>query len=231
MWIPRYYGEVAARDDEVDAARTRRLRDSLARQALDGDLPLLAICRGVQVLNVVAGGTLVQDMPHSVRRLSHRSREPKNADRARRGRRARNVSGASAGRPVDARNRAVNSRHHQSVDDVAPGFVVSATAPDGVVEAIERRRAFCLGVQWHPENFWRTGEFSPLFDSFIAAARAPTASESRKISTNWCSRTPPATRCAVYSKRNETPAARQGRSQPSSSRLASRAMVAGSPDA
>jgi gamma-glutamyl-gamma-aminobutyrate hydrolase PuuD len=48
----------------------------------------------------------------------------------------------------------------------------SATAPDGVVEAIEAPdEAFCIGVQWHPENFWRTGEFSPLFDAFLAAAR------------------------------------------------------------
>ena len=54
----------------------------------------------------------------------------------------------------------VNSRHHQAVKAVAPGFRVSATAPDGVIEAIEDPAArFCLGVQWHPENFWRTGEF------------------------------------------------------------------------
>jgi putative glutamine amidotransferase len=65
----------------------------------------------------------------------------------------------------------VNSRHHQAVKEVAPGFTVSATAPDGVVEAIEDTRArFCLGVQWHPENFWRTGEFRSLFEGFLAAA-------------------------------------------------------------
>ena len=65
----------------------------------------------------------------------------------------------------------VNSRHHQSVKDVAPGFVVSATAPDGIVEAIERAsRGFCVGVQWHPENYWRTGEFSELFEGLIHAA-------------------------------------------------------------
>ena len=66
----------------------------------------------------------------------------------------------------------VNSRHHQSVRAVAPGFVVSATAPDGVIEAIEKPDArFCLGVQWHPENFWRTGEFAPLFEALVAEAR------------------------------------------------------------
>jgi len=67
----------------------------------------------------------------------------------------------------------VNSRHHQAVKDVARGFTVSATAPDGIIEAIEDAGAeFCLGVQWHPENFWRTGEFRPLFEGFLTAAKA-----------------------------------------------------------
>jgi putative glutamine amidotransferase len=74
----------------------------------------------------------------------------------------------------------VNSRHHQAVARVAPEFVVSATSPDGILEAIEKPgAAFCVGVQWHPENFWRTGEFAPLFEAFVAAAErqrdAPTA--------------------------------------------------------
>jgi putative glutamine amidotransferase len=65
----------------------------------------------------------------------------------------------------------VNSRHHQAVKQLAPGFQVSATAPDGVIEAIEAADAhFCLGVQWHPENFWRTGEFRPIFEGFLEAS-------------------------------------------------------------
>jgi len=64
----------------------------------------------------------------------------------------------------------VNSRHHQAVGQVAAGFNVTATAPDGVIEAIERPDArFCLAVQWHPENFWRTGEFRSLFEEFVKA--------------------------------------------------------------
>ena len=66
----------------------------------------------------------------------------------------------------------VNSRHHQAVKQVAPNFHVSATAPDGVIEAIEDPSApFCLAVQWHPENFWRTGEFRPLFETFVETAQ------------------------------------------------------------
>ena len=76
----------------------------------------------------------------------------------------------------DADSCEVNSRHHQAVKTVAAGFEVSATAPDGVIEAIEDRSTpFCLGVQWHPENFWRTGEFRPLFEGLLdAATRRPT---------------------------------------------------------
>ena len=67
----------------------------------------------------------------------------------------------------------VNSRHHQAVKRVAPGFTATATASDGVIEAFERPASrFCVGVQWHPENFRRTNEFAWLFDGFVAAARS-----------------------------------------------------------
>jgi len=75
----------------------------------------------------------------------------------------------------------VNSRHHQSVGRVGQGLVVSATAADGVIEAIESPSSpFCLGVQWHPENFWQTGEFYSLFDAFVGAARARAEVEDAK---------------------------------------------------
>ena len=65
----------------------------------------------------------------------------------------------------------VNSRHHQAPKKLGAGLAVSATAPDGVIEAIEDpSRRFCLGVQWHPENFYRTGEFRPIFEGFVEAA-------------------------------------------------------------
>ena len=146
----------------------------LARRALSEDVPLLAICRGAQVLNVAAGGSLVQDIPTAVDSdLGHSVTEPKDAachdiDIVV-GSRLAAVVGQQAESACSCR---VNSRHHQSVGRAGKGLVVSARAADGVVEAIEKPDAtFCIGVQWHPENFWQSGEFRPLFDAFVQAAR------------------------------------------------------------
>ena len=77
----------------------------------------------------------------------------------------------------------VNSRHHQSVKQAAKGFEVTATSPDGVIEAMEKPdAAFCVAVQWHPENFWRTGEFRELFEGLVQAA----AKRAKEITVSTC---------------------------------------------
>ena len=169
---PAFYGQTRHDKTWVDDARDQ-FEIPLSRGALEHDVPVFAICRGVQVLNVAAGGTLVQDIPsQSATELNHSIDVPKNANahsvRVTPGTKLASSLGTSANLDTCA----VNSRHHQSVGDVAPSFVVSAVSPDGIIEAIERpNAAFCIGVQWHPENFWKTGEFAPLFQAFIAAAR------------------------------------------------------------
>ncbi len=171
---PVMYGE--DRHPDVQDAEPGRdeFEIDLARRARDADLPILAICRGAQVLNVASGGSLIQDIPSAVETgLAHSITEPKDAV-------AHDVQVTPGSRLERALGPAVtgghscrvNSRHHQSMKALGRDLVVSATAPDGIVEAIEVREArFCIGVQWHPENFWRTGEFRPLFDAFLAAAR------------------------------------------------------------
>lgn len=149
---------------------------ALVAAARARNLPLFAICRGVQVLNVACGGSLVQDIPSELTgALAHSLPVPPNQSYSL----AHEIwiekdsllSRLMRERLSDADTCEVNSRHHQAVKTVAPGFRVSATAPDGVIEAIEDPAArFCLGVQWHPENFWRTGEFRPLFEGFVDAA-------------------------------------------------------------
>ena len=163
---PSLYGDAPHATTEIDSTRDR-FEIPISREAVKRDMPVFAICRGVQVLNVAAGGTLVQDIPTSVTTdLSHSIDIPKDhiahAVKVTPGTRL-----AAALKPSTP----VNSRHHQAVGRVAPSFVVSAVSEDGVVEAIERPEStFCVGVQWHPENFWRTGEFAGLFAEFVAAA-------------------------------------------------------------
>jgi len=167
---PALYGEAPHPTTEVDAVRDR-FEIPLSREAVARDMPIFAICRGVQVMNVAAGGTLVQDIPTSVTtELTHSIDVPK--DRI--AHPVRMTPGTRLAASLGA-STAVNSRHHQAVGRVAPSFVVSAVSEDGVVEAIERPAStFCVGVQWHPENFWRTGEFAGLFEEFVAAASKAT---------------------------------------------------------
>ena len=163
--------------NEPDAARDA-FELELAKLALAKDTPLLAICRGLQVVNVAAGGTLIQDISSEVNQsLGHQVDTPPFAI-------AHEVwvtPGSTLSRVMqeqlaDGDVLQVNSRHHQAVGKAASGFDVAATAPDGVVEAIERPDArFCVAVQWHPENFWRTGEFRALFEEFVKAAESQTA--------------------------------------------------------
>jgi putative glutamine amidotransferase len=173
---PERYGE--ARHPSVVEAEAGRdeFEIGLIGAARERHLPIFAICRGVQVLNVACGGTLVQDIPSQVPgALPHSLTVPPNQPYSL----AHDVwvdkdtllAKLLAERLGDREACAVNSRHHQAVKDVAKGFRASATAPDGIIEAIEDPAApFCLGVQWHPENFWRTGEFRSLFEGFVEAA-------------------------------------------------------------
>jgi putative glutamine amidotransferase len=128
------------------------------------------------VLNVALGGTLVQDIPSQITHpLAHGQPSTEPRDRI-----AHTVALVSGSRlagileqVVDADGVCpVNSRHHQAVKDPGDGLVVTATSSDGVVEAAERPASrFCVGVQWHPENFRTRSEFGALFDSFVRAAR------------------------------------------------------------
>jgi len=173
---PARYGETPHQTlDDVDPVRDE-FELALIAAARARDLPIFAICRGVQVLNVAAGGTLVQDIPsevpgavnhslvvppHPPYELAHEVWVEKDSLLAK----------LLGERLVGSDTCEVNSRHHQAVKTVAPGYRVSATAPDGVIEAIEDPAArFCLGVQWHPENFFRTGEFRSLYEGFLEAA-------------------------------------------------------------
>jgi putative glutamine amidotransferase len=170
--LPELYGEVP--HPTFDPAEPGRdaYEIELVRRAFEKDIPIFAICRGVQLLNVARGGTLIQHIPEEVgTAVEHRIKEPRFAI-------AHDVwltrdsllERTLRERLEDSDSCAVNSRHHQSPKALGEGLIASATAPDGVIEAVEDpSRRFCLGVQWHPENFWRTGEFRTLFEAFVHA--------------------------------------------------------------
>jgi putative glutamine amidotransferase len=171
---PSLYGEAPHETFQASEPGRDEYEIALVRAATDAALPIFAICRGMQILNVALGGTLLQDIPSMVNGASeHSVPEP-------RYHLAHEVWVAKGSRlatmmaeKLEGDTCQVNSRHHQAVKIVAPGWEVSGTAPDGVIEAMERPGdAFLLAVQWHPENFWRTGEFRPLFEGFVEAARA-----------------------------------------------------------
>jgi putative glutamine amidotransferase len=172
---PTLYGETPHGTFDAAEAGRDAFEVALSRAAVTRAIPFLAICRGMQVLNVAMGGTLIQDIPSQVPgALPHSVPEPRFAI-------AHEVwvakgsklSALLADHMEDGETCHVNSRHHQSVQKAAPGFDVTATSPDGVIEAMEMpSAAFCIAVQWHPENFWRTGEFRSLFEGLVQAANA-----------------------------------------------------------
>jgi putative glutamine amidotransferase len=141
----------------------------LLREAARADLPVLAICRGMQVLNVAHGGSLVQDIPDLLPAAhSHwlRAHEVAVTDGSLLQRLL--VAGGCA-----ADRMQVNSRHHQAIGQLGHGLATGATTDDGVIEAIEMPSAgFCLGVQWHPEESSATPVSAALFEAFIGAALA-----------------------------------------------------------
>ena len=170
---PRLYGEEPHPTFQASEEGRAAYEIALIRAAVETEVPVFAICRGMQVLNVSLGGTLVQDIPSMVNGAAHHSvPEPRyliaHEVWVAKGSLLANLMAEK----LDGETCQVNSRHHQAVKTVAPGWEVTATAPDGVIEAIEQSgRPFRLAVQWHPENFWRTGEFRPLFEGFVEAAR------------------------------------------------------------
>ena len=169
---PAYYGE--ARDERCQEPDPDRdlFEIHLARGVLERRLPVFGICRGLQLLNVAAGGTLYQDLTCRPGTLACHSASA--ADRRRLVHRVRIHPGTRLHTIMDVRESAVTSTHHQFVKEVAPGFQVSAeSVEDGIVEAIEHPVfPFLVAVQWHPERM--VHDHAPhlaLFRALVEAAR------------------------------------------------------------
>lgn len=169
---PFLFGE----DTQLHCQNVSPLRDEMELDLLDlalkARMPILGICRGIQIINVGLGGTLYQDIPSQVSSgfpIAHKQpfhyHIPSHHVRITEGTRLSQIAG-------DSRLQ-VNSMHHQAVRDPAPGLMVSAVADDGLIEALEKPDyPFLLGVQWHPEYLWEKDPAAArLFLAFTESCR------------------------------------------------------------
>ncbi len=154
---PKYYGEELAGTDPESVEENRdSVERDIFKQARASGIPVLGICRGIQTIAVFAGGTLIQDIaslqqkngggePAYSHRQSMDRHKPSHSITIRPGTRLHSIQ--------EKETRDVNSLHHQAVNRVPDGWIVSAFAQDGIIEAIERPgQPFMLAVQWHPEE-------------------------------------------------------------------------------
>ncbi len=166
---PRRYGS----EKEAECGPVQPLRDEtdalLLEVAFERRTPVLAICFGIQSLNVFAGGTLIQDIPVRVEtKLRHSDTASRFAHPV------QLAEGSGLHRLAGRTEVMVNSTHHQALDRIGGGLKEAARAPDGIVEAVmgTDHRHWVLGVQWHPEKSYDYDEFSrKIFESFLAQCR------------------------------------------------------------
>ncbi len=175
---PERYGEAPLYPSVETVPDRDALEFTLLEWALADSLPVLAICRGIQLLNVALGGSLYQDLPsdrpgelgHDQMKAEPPSprTEPHHAVTV--------LPGSCLADLLGGHRVEVNSMHHQGIRALAPSLVSVAHAPDGLVEGVETRdpsrASFLVGVQWHPEELARTGDAPSrrLFERFVAAA-------------------------------------------------------------
>lgn len=168
---PKEFGEeVLPFCGEIDTARDET-ELNVTRWALADGRPIFGICRGIQMLNVAAGGSLYQDIPAQIeteQNHSYKQGDPYNL-------RAHPITlepDSRVAQWLGTSNLQVNSLHHQSVKRIAPGLRVTGRSPDGVVEAIESTDdQFRVGVQFHPELLEDDERMLKLFEAFVASAR------------------------------------------------------------
>lgn len=158
---------------EIEPDRDR-VELTLARWLVERDTPFLAICRGIQVLNVALGGSLVQDIPSQVPDALQHSFDRKTTPRDFLAHPVKIDPNSQLARVMQLEAAQTNSWHHQSIRQTAASLHVTAVAPDGVVEAAEvPGRRYAIGVQWHPEwLFEERAEHRRLFEELVRASES-----------------------------------------------------------
>lgn len=158
----RNIGSVVRKRDDSDIL--------LMNEAYRRQMPVLGICRGQQIMNVVFGGTIIQDIPSQVENIVQHKQPSKRRELAH----TVDVKTPKFKAIFGEESFRVNTFHHQSVGELGEGLVASAVAKDGIIEGIEHEsHPYCVAVQWHPEELAPNGDIyaQRLFKSFIEACK------------------------------------------------------------
>ena len=165
---PELYGENSKHETVTTKDRRTKFEFAITKGAIERKIPILGICGGEQLLNVVLGGTLIQHIPDTIKNpLEHEQKNPR--DEA--GHKIKIVEGSLLHKIVGKTEMNVNTAHHQAVAKPAPNLLVNCTTSDGVIEGVElTTHPFCLGVQWHPEYFVDKCD-GKIFEEFVGACK------------------------------------------------------------
>ena len=165
---PKYYSEKIRYDNVLIKNSRTKFEINLCKLALKKNIPILGICGGQQVINIVYGGSLYQDIKKDIsNKLEHEQKNPRNQV-------SHSVKlnlSSKLFKIIKKTSIMVNSAHHQSIKTPGKGLIVNAIAPDGIIEGIEdNTKSFCIGVQWHPEFLIKNSD-NKIFKSFIKNSR------------------------------------------------------------
>ena len=165
---PSLFGDTTRNETVITKDRRTDFEIAVTSGAIERDMPVLGICGGQQLLNVVLGGTLIQHIPDEIKgALAHEQPNPRDQP----GHAIKVTPGTLLHKITGTETMSVNSAHHQAVRTIGKGIVIDAVAPDGVIEGIEAPgKRFCLGVQWHPEFTIDPGD-AKILRAFIDVAR------------------------------------------------------------
>ncbi len=164
---PDLYGQKPTRKSQRFKPNRTKFEYQAAERALSRNIPLLGICGGHQLINVVLGGTLIQDIQkENFQPICHEQGPPYHTP----GHEIAIKQNTLLHQIFGTERTGVNSSHHQAIEQLGQGLIVNATAPDGIIEGIELpSHSFCLGVQWHPEYVVTPGD-QKIFEALVSAA-------------------------------------------------------------
>ena len=165
---PELYGDNDTHETVITKARRTQFEFAITKGAIERNIPILGICGGEQLLNVVLGGSLIQHIPDTIiNSLEHEQKNPR--DEA--GHSIKITANSLLHKIVGKLEMNINSAHHQAIATPALNTIINAVAPDGVVEGIElTTHPFCIGVQWHPEYFVDEGD-AKIMKAFVGACK------------------------------------------------------------